>query len=302
MGSIECWLQALTPLVVGQKQFIRRAGVPCIPGTSLKGVIRSTCELVGNGCASIGRDIDDAHKPCYTRNRLCITCRMFGFLKKEQCYEGNVSFSDAVLVSSKNPVNRWQREQILLSSPKPRHKAFYSSKDMRKIYHHQPGKARISNVPSNMRNRGMIRTVETAPPGSVFSFDVQFQNLSAEKFSLLLYALVLEKGMAHKIGGARPLGAGSSVITIEKIVYNDAAKRYAGEPDKVLTGAELESFVAEQTRSLREDKCETMEALRVLMRYDPHSKKVFRYPDWRWFKDNPTRQLLSWREYANSRD
>ena len=88
MGSIECWLQALTPLVVGQKQFIRRAGVPCIPGTSLKGVIRSTCELVGNGCASIGRDIDDAHKPCYTRNRLCITCRMFGFLKKSSATRG----------------------------------------------------------------------------------------------------------------------------------------------------------------------------------------------------------------------
>jgi len=300
IGVISCRLTALTPIVVGQNFFIRRNGIPCIPGTSLKGVIRSICEIVANGC-SIVDSADEQHSKCWESNNLCTTCQMFGFVNKGNSYQGNVSISDALLKRSPRDHRNWEKEVIGLSSPKITHKPFYGKERNKiKIYHHQAGKTRISNEHLFPRNSKMKRIVEVAPAGSEFVFDVEFRNLTNTQLDFLLYALVLEPEMAHKVGGARPLGAGSSKIDIEIITLNEGRAMYMGEPERVFTGQTAMDFVNERTKNIRADKSETMEALRVLMLFDKNSRKKFQYPNHLWFadKDNSQKRLRTWREFA----
>src|SRR5262249_39639986 len=92
-GRLSCELEALTPLLIGDGskgqgraiEFIRKNGRPFIPGTSLKGTIRSLAELVGNAAVPFGQS-DGTHAPNRSATgtgnswRLDVTARMFGYL------------------------------------------------------------------------------------------------------------------------------------------------------------------------------------------------------------------------------
>jgi len=304
MGRISCKLTALTPMVCGQRLFIRRDGVPCIPGTSLKGVIRSVSELVGNGCNVFDKN-DGPHSKCKDVNKLCITCQLFGTVHEGKSYQGNVSISDVLLKNSPIESRRWRREWVVLSSPKPRHRAFYGQSNKRKVYHHQPGRRQIgSERPLPRVSPKIQRLVEIAPAGSEFVFDVEFKGLTDTQLNLLLYALFLEPGMAHKVGGSRPLGAGSSKISVEKIMITDGKAKYTGEGVKVFEGQAALDYIAKRTEKLLTDQSETMEALRVLMHFDSSSRKEFKYPTHQWFRDreNSQKPLRTWKDFAESRD
>src|SRR5436305_530464 len=66
-GRLECRLTALTPFLIndGNHKFVRSklTQKPYVPATSLKGLIRSLAELVGNAAHPFLRgDIDRAHE------------------------------------------------------------------------------------------------------------------------------------------------------------------------------------------------------------------------------------------------
>ena len=92
--------------------------------------------------------------------------------------------------------------------------------------------------------------------------------------------------MAHKIGGCKPLGAGSALITIDRFEINpDAAARYhrAAGSAAVYVDTALQAELSSRTALLRADTSNTMQALRRLMRFDPGGTHDFRYP----LKGNP---------------
>lgn len=173
-GYLECSLDIVTPLFIPSsdprhiknemiptnrgydehkcKKFITRESKPVIPGSTLKGMIRSICEAVSNSCVSkfTGRysslrfdsaarrmepmtiesfdGIDRAHKheACTGNNNLCLCCRLFGYSADNQSlnFAGKVGISDAQLTDQSKADGNFTTlpEQ---SGPKVHHLDFY---------------------------------------------------------------------------------------------------------------------------------------------------------------------------------
>src|SRR5262245_55678343 len=88
-GLITCRMEAQPPLFTptsafraegapADLRFFRINNRPAIPGSSLKGMLRSLAEAICNGCSPFGRGV---HQLCPSNNSLCPVCRLFGYLK-----------------------------------------------------------------------------------------------------------------------------------------------------------------------------------------------------------------------------
>ncbi len=177
-GSLDLEIRTETPLFIRDPEtdsqnprtpgtHIRNANNKyIIPGSSLKGMLRTVAESLGNGCFTLfdgeyrdGRaridykyQLPNEFKRCQHNTELCITCRIFGMMQAGGGYhggidvfQGKVNIGDAVAedaVLYENPVFT-----AVLDGPKPRHRAFYLDEQERyvagrKYYFHQPKYAR----------------------------------------------------------------------------------------------------------------------------------------------------------------
>ncbi|MFX0139781.1 MAG: RAMP superfamily CRISPR-associated protein [Candidatus Hodarchaeota archaeon] len=240
-GKIECQLIAETLIFIPTSELDQSSrgifsthrneygmldsGAYFIPGSSLKGLFRSLVEVVGNGCYSIfdGKyekdkvyyvdKISTDFKKCENLNSLCIGCRLFGFLKVNKVYKGLVQISDADFIAGE------EYGKFILHSiggPNPRHDAFYLDEKKeqlsgRKFYFHSmkqlSGQEGDFNAP----------TIYPLKAGALFHFNIHFNNLTQSELDTLLYAIVLEENMRHKIGYAKPFGFGSVKIEIDQL-------------------------------------------------------------------------------------
>ncbi|MBN2533495.1 MAG: CRISPR-associated RAMP protein [Spirochaetales bacterium] len=236
-----------------------------IPASSLKGMIRSVAEAVGNGCYS---QFTDSHglwetlppefRPCYNIHKLCIGCRLFGFTsskkdnrninskKQEKVYKGNVFFSDARQPASLKPDFETHRIRSI-GTPRPWCSRLYLSDEHhiagRKFYYHHKN---IIRHPKGIRSE-LCRTIK---PDSVFKFHVDFTNVHKKDFQVLLYSLVLENGMWHKIGCGKADGFGSIKIECEEIMFYNPVMRYITRKEQPVIYKEsgLLSFIEEQRK------------------------------------------------------
>ncbi len=120
-GHVEVDVIAETPIFVSDPrnvspdpkkpaQFMQnKQGEYIIPGSSLKGMIRSVVETLGNGCLTLfdgqyerGKvnyrgDVPDSFQHCSNTTQLCIACRTFGMLKERTSgvFLGKVNIGDA---------------------------------------------------------------------------------------------------------------------------------------------------------------------------------------------------------------
>jgi CRISPR/Cas system CSM-associated protein Csm3 (group 7 of RAMP superfamily) len=328
-GVLYCTLENLTLLFIGgnrhnKEAFLTRNGLPVIPGSSLKGMLRSLAETVGGGCHIT--DPKGVHSPkvkaCEDADNLCVACRMFGMMERTshaRVHTGNVSVGDALIREREVHTGLFK---VLLGSPAPRHSSFYinpanGSNDgrCRKFYFHQPGRTdSVPEIPANLQHREEhIRNIRAILPGHHFDFEIYFTNLEEDELSLLIYAVALEphdevmllggrgnrlRGpLRHKIGHGKPLGLGSCRIDIQKICYAAApVERYRtlrGKADRVLTGDDLATEVLGRTRPFAEDTSVTMQQLRKMLVWDETDRRSFHYPTYHWFKNpaNSTKPL-----------
>ena len=304
-------LEALTPLLIGDgsgtPNFVRhRNGRPYIPATSLKGAIRSLAEVVGNAATPFrsGRRDD---------RRLDIAARTFGYLGNDAVFAGLIRFSNAEFIGNWPPMLRWPSYTVAVGQPKRTHAAFYPEQNKRKFYHHHPGTQTLTPP-----HPGITQTVEVtpAPPGTRFSFTVDFDNLCGNELALLLYCLILEEQatvvlspealgrngeqggttlrgpLRHKLGGAKPHGAGSVRIgVLKQQIRRDQAGRYRGNTAEVVMqeGPDLEHKLTNCTKPFRERTDRTMRELRAMLIYhtdDPRRGQIC-YPIYEWFQINP---------------
>lgn len=320
-GIISCSLENLTPLFVGKnrlnpQQFLTRRTDQgdryVIPGSSLKGMLRSLGELVGGGCFITGYHGPEGkqiYEACSNAQKMCITCRMFGMMEKgknAEVHRGNVSISDALLQEEKPET---QSFHIQLSSPKINHEPFYRSPNTgildgksRKLYFHQP------NRTNSVTKSGNINALL---PGHHFDFDVQFSNLSEDELNLLLFVIVLEDEvyetiegegfkltlqgpLRHKIGNAKPLGLGSCYINIKQLKYfADPKEKFTSlqnTGNKCFKDSELTREISSRIQKIKEDKSSTMEGIRKMMIWDEKDPRNFRYPDHHWFDNSANSQ------------
>ncbi len=179
--------------------FARRDGQLVIPGSSLKGAVRSVLEAISNSCVS-QRHRDDrvrpSHRPCDSDGPVCPACRLFGSTRRR----GRVHFSDAV------PIGDVKGEVIKIADLWPPRNAkgrkFYRSGRMH----------RLDLTPA--RN---FRFIEAVPRGSRFAFSLYFENVRPAEMGLVLRSMGLGlddggrvvQAFPIKVGGAKPrcLGA-----------------------------------------------------------------------------------------------
>ncbi len=245
-GKLQCVLRAMTPLHIGSgiyeleggepaRGLINDSGKPIVPGTSLKGAIRSIAEAISDSCARILRrevEISLAAKeatPCKevkSRHRvlreeakrqpqLCVCCSIFGALG----YQGRVSFTDARLIDENEKTGTTTIHSIQSPYP-PRDSAqFYRDADRRingrKFYlHGQPVAAQ----------RG--EPYQVVKPDSEFEFTMQFESLTAPEFCLLLVAMGILDDIIIKIGGGKQAMLGSVEISMTRLDLQNAAESF----------------------------------------------------------------------------
>ena len=316
-GRLWCEIKALTPLFVGDgaghrdKRFVRheRDQRPYIPATSLKGAIRSLAEIVGNAAVPFpGRTVDHQHRLANAQSgsRLDIVARTFGHLDGGTVFAGLIRFSDAELAGDAKP-HQWPPYEVVVGQPKLSHGSFYPTDTRRKLYHHRAGAKQLTEAPPNITQTAAVRP---APPETRFRFTVDFENLREHELDLLLYCLVLEEEstvdlsaaalgrdrdqpgetltgpLRHKLGGAKPHGAGSVHLRATKLqLRTDPAARYRGkERVETCEGEELAQELRRRTSKFRARTDPTMQELRAMLIYVPiDPRNSIKYPDYGWF-------------------
>jgi CRISPR/Cas system CSM-associated protein Csm3 (group 7 of RAMP superfamily) len=237
-GTLELTLRTLTPVHVGSgySDFIKagnqeylaalQASKPIreegttrrrylIPGSSLKGAVRSLVEAITRSCIRItqGRHrpyIPQGYGGCMSVNDLCIACRLFG----AQDYQGHVSFEDAVapkgsLVLLGTPL-LWTPARGGRGLP-PRYLERDRAKG-RKFYRH-------ARPPSGADPRACIKS------GAELPLRIHFLNLSEAELGVLLTALGLhpDHPFPIKLGGGKPVGLGSVQVVCRQITLLQGA-------------------------------------------------------------------------------
>ncbi len=188
--------------------FTRRGDQLVIPGTGIKGAVRSIVEALSNSCVRQIASKDRLRKPSYRacgnvkqgqekQAVLCPACRLFGTTG----YRGRVYFVDAL------PADQLKTQIIKIADLWPprqtKGRKFYQSK----IFQHLDDKPEKSH-----------RFVEVIPKGVSFGTTLFFENTGPDEMGLLLRALGLERYSEQdniiptfpvKLGGAKPrcLGA-----------------------------------------------------------------------------------------------
>lgn len=181
--------------------FTRCNGQLVIPGTGIKGAVRSIVEAISNSCVrqtAKEERVPGSHETCRDERQLCPACRLFGTTG----YRGRVHFSDAV------PAGKVETQRIKIADLWPPRQAkgrkFYQAKEFQ---------------PLDMRPQKSHRFLEVVPKGSRFTATLYFENVSSAEMGLLMRALGLDFSSQDpskvifafpiKVGGAKPrcLGA-----------------------------------------------------------------------------------------------
>ena len=317
-GTLRCRLTARTPLFLFDPRRARQADPPAAPGhvvadfptddqsrplvwgAALRGAIRSVAEAASRSCLALfdghyerwtvdyRARLPGAFRHCDPGDQLCPACRLFGTVGGTLSgYAGAVSISDASAEADAASLG----ERITVSaiqSPKPHHAAFYLNASGepagRKFYYHHP------NGPTATIERSRFtRTVQPLAAGSTLAFTLAYRNLSDDDLRLLLYALLLEPGMGHKLGMGKPIGLGSVILDLQSAINTSARDTALGRAATELTGESLREWTDGLIAPLRAAADQHVVALRAVLALDPGHPVA--YPTADWFRNHPTAPL-----------
>lgn len=227
-GKLVCLLKVVTPVHVGSgiyelvgdmpvRGLVSAEGKVIIPGSSLKGAVRSVVEAISNSCVRITRrsvqenlarsvEVRECNDKELKKGNLCVACRIFGSLG----YQGRVSFSDAVLTKGNLELHR------VLSPYPPREAArVYKNQqgkfDGRKFYYH--------GQPASIDRGEPYQVIQR---GSEMHFTFQFDSLEAEEFCLVLVAMGILDDVKIKVGGAKQAMLGTVEVFPQRLELRKA--------------------------------------------------------------------------------
>jgi CRISPR/Cas system CSM-associated protein Csm3 (group 7 of RAMP superfamily) len=294
-GHVEAELLTVTPLVIGgrkaggepeDKCFAydpSRGEVPVIPGSGLKGALKQYFEMLAGPLPASG------YNP-------------FGHFQRGQngdAIKGAISFNDARMDVS-HSVARYSKGSsvpvivTVLQSPKDRHSAFYgkSPAGRIKVYHHQPKVKMRIDLRKNPPSENIATKVYAIPAGCRFQFSFYFTSLDYESLAYLLHSVFLPSGCCHKIGGAKPLGAGSVHIRPTSIRIADKKHQYSGA-----SGNFQESYVGTEICldyiNGQHSCISYLPDFLRMMCWRPSDTKEYCYPPKAWFNTHSSTPLKS---------
>lgn len=224
-GIIPITIKTLTPIHVSPgrysvdenkqifKPFIRVNDKIVIPGTSLKGVVRSIAEAISYSCYTPSANLDKrklSDKSHKDKKKKCIICDMFGSMG----YKSKVQFNDCYLTKGKTEIIG------LPASHKPHpENSFYFNKEG-KYKGHKFYKHGILGI----QPKGNM-LYEFVQQNAEFKGEVRFKGLTEEQLQLLCFSFGLSGDIHPKIGFGKNHFYGSiSVESEEK--WADKAKEY----------------------------------------------------------------------------
>ncbi len=320
-GRLTCQLLTLTHLFVPetqdrldrrqhQKLQVLRGSGPLLPGSSIKGVVRSVAEALSGSCMVLPSrfsyptktreyltyELPEVFKNCQSVERACPACRIFGLLGKgeKNIHTGKISLEDA------HVVNEAELEWLTITAlmePKPRHRPWYgdpakpSQVRGRKFYFHRPQEPQRTATKNEFN-----KTIEAVKPGALFKFTLDYANLTDDELALLVFALALEEPMRHKFGMGKPVGLGSTEVTINGWEKHDRLARYKtfGSGTTMVESSAVNSEVETWRQNYHRIYSRwrsSFEDLRRIWTWNPASTIKVKYPTQQWFKDNPNAPL-----------
>jgi CRISPR/Cas system CSM-associated protein Csm3 (group 7 of RAMP superfamily) len=250
-GSLLCTMTALAPIHIGsgiynmERESIVRGLITAeskvvIPGTSLKGAIRSITEAISDSCIRVTRReivnnlaVKDA-KPCdelrpSNIRPVCVSCSIFGTLG----YQGRVSFTDARLLRGRTDV------QTIRSPYPPRdsargYKNAFREFNGRKFYYHGEPVSAVGGEP-----------YQVIVPNSEFEFLMDFESLTAEELCLILVALGILDDIIIKVGGCKQAMLGSVELIPERLELRNPAASFKSlsESSDIIEGDNIKPFL-----------------------------------------------------------
>jgi hypothetical protein len=253
-GALTATLEVLSPVHVATgnlelnegdpsllRPHFRQGETPTLPGTSLKGAVRSIVEAISDppSCVrvaqrSLSQRLGDAGG-CGNKTRLCLACGMFGALG----YLGRVRFRDALLTSGGTTILKIPS----MFAPREDSPAYVQNGRLkgRKFYKHglEDGRPAAGNVP-----------VEACGKGARFGLRVDFDGLSRGELGLLLLALGQgDPPLFLKLGGGKPACCGSARVSgVELETPSVSALQFDPDPQS----EEVQNLAGETERVNRE--------------------------------------------------
>lgn len=236
-----------------------------IQGSSLKGCVRAVFEAITNSTLGViaprhRQKIPNDRLPCRNKENLCPASRVFGALD----WQGLVEFSDAQCISDGTETGFMPS----LYSPRPDRNDYYNRGLVagRKFYYH------TNSVIEPGENRGV--PVQQATKNYGFSTKIHFMNLFPAELGTLLIALGQDPNhpFALKVGGGKPIGMGTMVVTVEAIEQvgnlRDRYTSYTSQPNG-LSGQPLQQFMQRMVEAAHKQLIEQpqLEQLAQILRY-----------------------------------
>ncbi len=247
------------------RDFYRIQGKPAIPGSTLKGVVRTVVETISPSCLTVTRLNPNQipHRPKSPKDRCqpeqaCPACSMFGRLNRMS----KVTFTDAKLARGKLQHYRLPA----LFSPRERvARHIYQAGGKvsgRKFYYHGKPREDERQPP-----------VEALPPKSLLRGEIHFENLTDAELGLLILALGLDTSFTLKLGGGKPVCLGSIQVQPGELALVTAADFLHAEPVSApLSGEAMVKVMADKLRAAYRQKLILNDQLTKL-------REIWRYPN-----------------------
>lgn len=237
-----------------------------IPGSSLKGVVRSAYEAITNSTLAVvtskyRQEMPQDRLQCRKKEQLCPASLVFGAMD----WQGLIHFTDATCKQAKSSTGFMPS----LYRPRPDQRRAYFQKGQavgRKFYYNA-----VNAISGG--DRGI--PVQQAGTEYTFKTTLQFKNLSLAEFGTLLIVLGQDTNypMALKVGGGKPIGMGTMTVEIEALEKPKTIKerytQYAIPDTNRLTGKALESLANEALKAAHKDLIEKpqLEALANILKW-----------------------------------
>ncbi|EKQ67357.1 putative RAMP superfamily protein probably involved in DNA repair [Leptolyngbyaceae cyanobacterium JSC-12] len=240
-----------------------------IPGSSLKGTIRSAYEAITKSCLCKTKaqtnKVPDNFSECRIKReekQVCPACQLFGAMG----WQGLISFPDVVGVEVSTGISFVPS----LYAPQSKSNNYYQSNQQikgRKFYYH--AREAVSHGEKGI-------DAQVATKNYVFKAVLQLKNVSKQQLGALCIVLGQDPKhpMALKVGGGKPIGMGTMTVEIEALEKPQRLKeerytQYAIPESNRLTGNSLKAFVEEAIQAAHRGLVEKpqLEALAEILKW-----------------------------------
>jgi len=237
-----------------------------IPGSSLKGVVRSAFEAITNSTLAVvsgkyKQKMPKDRLPCRKKEQLCPASLVFGALD----WQGLIHFTDATC-ADKRPTTGFMPS---LYRPRPEERQAYFRN------HVAAGRKFYYNAVNAVSGGDNGIPMQQAGTEYVFKTTLHFSNLSWPELGTLLVVLGQDKSypMALRVGGGKPIGMGTLTVDIEALEKPQSLQarytRYTLPESSRLTGDALTAFVEEAIQAAHRSLIEKpqLEALAAILKW-----------------------------------